>query len=151
MRFAAGGASPASYTPTDTAAGGAQYLMNPNYVGPGGPSGWIGSTPYSALAPNQQAWADTTRNLENQALTAGRADYGYWSGGGSNPEGPSPTAGIWSQITPMPNAIWPTAAPAAPAPIAEAPPATVMQPTRPNPSPDPQNQPRRWRFRGCRM
>ena len=138
LKFATGGAAPTSFTPTDTAAGGGRYLIDPNYVGPGGPSGWIGSTPYSALAPNQQAWADTTRGILGQALSAARQDATYWGGGGTNMEGPNPTEKYWSQITPMPNAVWPDT-PAPVVPIAQPAPTTTTT-NKAAPTVDTQNQ-----------
>ena len=137
MKFAAGGASPASFTPTDTAAGGGAYVMNPNYVGPNLTGGWVGSTPYSALAPNQQAWADTTKGILGQELNAAHQDAAYWGGGGNSMTGPNDTMQYWNQITPMPDAIWPTAA--APAvPVAQPAP-TVTTTNQPTPTVDPQN------------
>jgi hypothetical protein len=99
-RYAAGG------NVTRFAAGGAPATMaqltSPSYVGPTVSGGWVG-TPYSQLAPNQQAWADQQSALTAQ-ITAG---------------GPGELTAA-GQLTMMPDAIWPTAAaPAAPAPLNE--------------------------------
>ena len=91
MRYAAAG--PVLGTPATMA-----QLTSPSYVGPTVSGGWVG-TPVCQLAPNQQAWADQQRSLVPQ-ITAG---------------GPGELAAA-SQLTMMPDAVWPSA-PAASAPI----------------------------------
>ena len=83
-----------------------QSLWSNTYNGPlpyGSSPSWAGSTPYSQLAPNQQTWADTTQNLWNQFAAAK----------GNNAQ----QAALMGQYTPMPDAVWPTAA--APTPTAQ--------------------------------
>jgi hypothetical protein len=116
MGFAAGGGTYAGQSP------GIQYLMSPNYIGPTPQGGWAGSTTYDKLAPNQQAWADTQKGLLGQAHTAAQKDAAYWGGGGTSMTGPTDTMQYWNQVTAMPDAIWPTAAPAAPTPLNQPPP-----------------------------
>jgi hypothetical protein len=117
---AKGGAIPAK--PITRFAGGASAVtaaMNaPNYVGPTLQGGWQG-TPYAQLAPNQQTWANTQRGLLGQELSAAGQDAAYWRGGGQSPTGVNDTMQYWNQMTTMPDAIWPTAAPAAPTPLNE--------------------------------
>jgi hypothetical protein len=117
---AKGGAIPAK--PITRFAGGASAVtaaMNaPNYVGPTLQGGWSG-TPYAQLAPNQQTWANTQRGLLGQELSAAGQDAAYWRGGGQSPTGVNDTMQYWNQMTTMPDAIWPTVAPAAPTPLNE--------------------------------
>jgi hypothetical protein len=117
QRFARGGGIPSRPT-MKFAAGGMAYMDSPNYIGPTLQGGWAGSTPYSALAPNQQAWANTTQGLLGQEYTAAQQDAAYWGGGGQSPTGPVDTSQYWNQMTAMPSAIWPTA-PSAPTPLNE--------------------------------
>ena len=98
---------------------GQQYYFSPDYVGPTSGGGWKG-TPYSALAPNQQAWADTQKNY---------VDY--------TPANFVQQASQWSV---MPTAVWPTAAPAAPTTVAQPAPTTTTD-TAATPAADPNNQP----------
>jgi hypothetical protein len=99
-RFANGGGIPSRPTMRYAAAGAVtganpayEGILQGTYAGPVSGGGWMGSTPYSALAPNQQAWADTQKN------TWGQIDQAT----GSNPSGR--LAGI-NQLTLMPDAIW---------------------------------------------
>jgi hypothetical protein len=89
------------------------------YNGPSSGGNWVGSTPYSALAPNQQAWADQQKNVWSQINAGGAQDAAYWGGGGRAPTGPVDTSQYLGQLSMMPDAVWPTAAPAAPTPIAQ--------------------------------
>lgn len=100
--------------------GGLAAFMSPSYIGPTLQGGWQG-TPYAQLAPNQQQWADTTKGILGQELTAAQQDAAYWASGGTNPNGPNPTMQYWNQITPMPTAQWPAPAPTAAPPPAAAP------------------------------
>jgi hypothetical protein len=61
----------------------------------------------ASLAPNQQAWADQTTSILDQAFAAGHADFIYWSNGGQSPNGVIDTMFFFSQLTEMPDAIWP--------------------------------------------
>ena len=122
MKFAAGGASPAAPSMT-----GMQYMMQPlsTYVGPLPDGSWNG-TPYASLAPNQQTWADSTRNILGGMTSQGHRDAAYWSGGGMNPSGTGNQVDYASQFTPMPSAIWPSA-PAAPTPSSQPKPVASSQ------------------------
>jgi hypothetical protein len=115
-RFAAGGAIPATAFATGggltTNPAGATAVMNAiwggTYNGPTATGGWMG-TPYAQLAPNQQAWADQQSKAwagTNQGTAALNAQ-------GINPTYPA------SQLSLMPNAVWPTTTPAAPTPLNE--------------------------------
>ena len=127
--FANGGAIPKRPT-MGFAAGGAtgggnnnflQSLYGGTYNGPmpsGSSMAWSG-TPYAQLAPNQQAWADTTQNLWNS----------YAAAKGNSAQQSS----LMGQYTAMPDAVWPTAAPAAPTPLNTPAPASVDVPTSSNP------------------
>ena len=121
LRFAAGGASPnpSNITPStwqepagDTQSRAAAWDTSSAYVGPTVTGGWAGSTPFSALAPNQQTWA---------------TQYGAQLNSG--------------QLSPsiMPDAVWPTpATPAPAAPIAQPAPTIITNTqTPPAPTPDP--------------
>jgi hypothetical protein len=122
---AKGGAIPP--LPTTRFAGAGAVSPNPvvaamyagTYNGPASGGNWVGSTPYSALAPNQQAWADQQKGVWSQINAGGAKDASYWGGGGQNPSGPVDTSQLASQLSLMPNAIWPTAAPTGPTPLNE--------------------------------
>jgi hypothetical protein len=122
---AKGGAIPP--LPTTRFAGAGAVSPNPviaamyagTYNGPSSGGNWVGSTPYSALAPNQQAWADQQKGVWGQINAGGAQDAAYWGGGGQGSTGPVDTSQYLSQLSMMPTAIWPTAAPAAPTPIAQ--------------------------------
>jgi hypothetical protein len=135
-RFAAGGAIPSrpvaslrsnSTQVTGFAAGGAapgaQSVMNAiwggTYNGPTATGGWMG-TPYAQLAPNQQTWADQQSKLwgqTNEGTAALKAQ-------GVDPNYPM------SQLSLMPDAIWPTATTAA-APLDEPAPTATTTTTTP--------------------
>jgi hypothetical protein len=95
---------------------GEQYYFSPDYIGPTF-NGWAG-TPESQLAPNQQAWAQTTQGLLGQVKAGGAQDASYWGGGGQSMSGPVDTSQIFNQMTVMPNPIWPST-PSAPTPLNE--------------------------------
>ena len=120
MRFAAGGASPnpSNVTPStwqepagDTQSRAAAWDTSSAYVGPTVAGGWSG-TPYSQLAPNQQAWA----TQYGQQLAAGQL---------------SPSI--------MPDAVWPTAAAPAAATPSTPQPAPTVTPTTAATTTDPNN------------
>jgi hypothetical protein len=95
---------------------GEQYYFSPDYIGPTF-NGWAG-TPENQLAPNQQAWAQTTQGLLGQVRAGGAQDASYWGGGGQSMSGPVDTSQIFNQMTVMPNPIWPST-PNAPTPLNE--------------------------------
>jgi hypothetical protein len=122
---AKGGAIPP--LPTTRFAGAGAVSPNPviaamyagTYNGPSSGGNWTGSTPYSALAPNQQAWADQQKGVWSQINAGGAQDAAAWGAGSRSPTGPVDTSQYLSQLSLMPNAIWPTAAPTAPTPLNE--------------------------------
>jgi Phage tail lysozyme/N-acetylmuramoyl-L-alanine amidase len=109
-RFAKGGGIPTRPTMKLATGGAASYapggLLSPSYSGPTAGGGWAG-TPYASMAPNQQTWATNQQTLLGQEKA--NANNPSWSG--------------WSQLSGTPDAVWPTAAPTAPAPLNEPAPA----------------------------
>ena len=119
IKFAAagavGGANPAY-----------EAILSGTYAGPTSGGGWMG-TPESQLAPNQQTWAQGQQNIWGtiDQATAARDFTGRVNG--------------LNQLTMMPDAVWPTATPAAPTSVAQPPPSvsTITSPSADTTATDP--------------